>query len=201
MNYYTKHILPARLSRSMDNPAFHTDRKWVTQSARGVVLEIGFGSGLNLPFYHDIAKLYALEPSAELYAYAQKSIAETLFPVEHIATGAENIPLEDASIDTVISTWSLCSVADPEKVMHEIARVLKPGGTFSCAEHGMSPKPFLHSLQTLGTFFTKIWDGNCHLDRDIVTLIQKELMLTDVSGSTEPSEPLGYNYLCTGVKR
>jgi len=110
-------------------------RSGVADRATGTVLEIGFGSGLNLPYYKNIKKLYAIDPSQELYDLAHNRITKATFPIEFIKTSAESIPLGDNSIDSVISTWSLCSISRPENALKEIHRVLRPGGKFIFVEH------------------------------------------------------------------
>ena len=134
---------------------FNETRTEVVKQARGAVLEIGFGSGYNLPFYKDVSKLYALDPSAELFAYAKDRISSVSFPVEYLQNSAENIPLEDNSIDAVVSTWSLCSIPDLSRALQEIKRVLKPDGKFYFIEHGQSPKRINSMVQKFTHYLLK----------------------------------------------
>lgn len=146
-------------------------RPEATGAAEGTVLEIGVGPGYNIPLYRNIRKLYALEPSQELLEVAQTHVTQNSFPVEFLHAGAEHIPLPDNSIDTVVSTWTLCSIEHPNAALKEIARVLKPGGKFIFIEHGASPRAPARLLQKILTPFTKHFTGNCHMDRNIEKLI------------------------------
>jgi len=150
---------------------FKQHRRGVVADMSGIGLEIGFGSGLNLPYYRNITKLFALEPSRELFELAQKNISAVSFPVEQVQASAEQILLCDGSVDFVVSTWSLCSIPCPEIALKEVARVLKPGGTFSFIDHGRSPKPSISMLQTVLTPVTRCCAGGCHLNRDVEQLV------------------------------
>lgn len=174
----------------------------VAGEASGIVLEIGFGSGLNLPYYKNVTKLYALDPSQELYNLAKDRIQKVSFPTEHIQASAEKIPLENNSIDLVVSTWSLCSIPHPEIALKEIFRVLKLGGIFAFIEHGKSPKSFIFKLQKILTPFSKRLAGGCHLDREIDELI-KEAGFDFIKLETfqQKSKPLAFMYKGIAVKK
>lgn len=157
----------------MKKVASEKERSSIIKHASGSVLEIGFGSGLNLPYYKNVTKLYALEPSLELFTYAQDRIHNAAFPVDYIQASAEKIPLPDSSIDTIVSTWTLCTIPHPELALKEIARVLKPGGTFAFIEHGKSPQRIISQFQKILTPFSKCLAGGCHLNREIENLISE----------------------------
>lgn len=167
MKFYQKQILPKLLDFRMQNAELEHYRPEVVAQARGVVLEIGFGSGLNLPYYHHTDMVYALDPSVELYNLAKVRIEQVSFPVEYMHASAENIPLLDNTIDTVVSTWSLCSIPNIEAALREIYRVLKPGGKFVFIEHGKSPKKYIALLQNILTPISKCIAGGCHMNREI----------------------------------
>ena len=202
LKFYNKYILPRLLNRNMRPAEFHKTRSKVVSPAMGIVLEIGFGSGYNVPFYKNIVqKLYALDPSRELYNYAIDRIKNSLFPIEYLQYSAENIPLENNTIDTVVSTWSLCSVADPAKALKEIHRVLKPGGKFLFVEHGQSPKKLNSIAQNMLTPITKLYAGNCHLDRKIDDYIKKSgLVIETIEMVPEKNRPLMFSYIGVAVK-
>lgn len=148
-------------------------RERAIADARGVVLEIGIGSGLNLPFYTKaVTKLYGVDPSAALLAMARKKAAGLACPVELLHQGAGHIPLADESVDAAVITWTLCSIDEPESALREVRRVLKPGGLLAFVEHGLSPDAGVRRWQHR---LTPIWrkvTGGCHLDRKMDDLIR-----------------------------
>lgn len=194
MNFYNKHILPRLLDLSMKKSELERHRPSVVGEATGVVLEIGFGSGLNLSHYKNITKLFALDPSLELYNLAKKRISKVAFEVEYLQASAEKVPLDNNTIDTVVSTWSLCSIAQPEQALGEALRVLKPGGKFLFIEHGKSPRSFVFKLQRLLTPAWKHLSGNCHLDREIDKLIREAGFELQKINKFPGDEPLMYFY-------
>ncbi len=169
MNFYNKYILPKFLSFEMKRKDMEKYRPSVASQAFGTVLEIGFGSGLNLPCYDykNITKLYALDISLGLFDLAKESIEQVKFPVEFINASAEKIPLADGSVDSVVSTWSLCSIPHPSVALGEVFRVLKPGGKFIFIEHGKFPKGFMVNIQKFLSPLSEFFYGGCSLDRGI----------------------------------
>jgi ubiquinone/menaquinone biosynthesis C-methylase UbiE len=201
MSFYSKLFLPKILDASMRRKEIDSLRPKTVGKATGVVLEIGFGSGLNLSHYKKIEALYALDPSGELFDLARERVGIVSFPVTFIQAGAEKIPLDDHSVDTVVSTWSLCSIPHPEQALAEVARVLRPGGRFLFVEHGKSPASFWLTVQKIGTPFTKIFAGGCHLDRDILRIItQNGFMVEKVDTFPLKGKPLAYMYQGIAVK-
>lgn len=195
MNLYKKYILPWFLNREMGDPGFNETRAKVAREAQGTVLEIGFGPGYNLPFYQNVERLFALEPSQEIYKYAKKRIKSVTFPVEYLPNSAEEIPLPDGSVDSVVSTWTLCSIPNVGEALREIYRVLKPGRKFIFVEHGKSPKSFHTFLQHILTPITKQFTGNCHLNRDIEYLIKETgFILEKIEKYPEAGKPLMFSY-------
>src|SRR5258708_1458933 len=137
MGFYRDHILPTLLDGAMKNRMLKPYRERVVGSAEGRVLEIGAGSGMNFPYYgKGAAELIALEPDPNLPAMAKEGAELAGRTVQFLAAGAEAIPLEDASVDTVVTTWTLCSIAEAGAALAEMRRVLKPAGRLLFVEHG-----------------------------------------------------------------
>ncbi len=200
-NWYNRTILPRLLNSTMAADEFGHIRPAVVAHATGIVLEIGVGAGHNFPFYKNVSKLYALEPSRELAALAQEKARGLPFPVEFIYEGAEHIPLPDASVDSVVSTWTLCSVANPAQVLQEIKRVLKPQGRFAFVDHGLSPHTGTSFIQKAATPITKHFTGNCHMDRNIEQLVRDSgLHIDTLTHPKEGFKPLVHNYLGVATK-
>lgn len=172
MSFYQRRILPWLIDRGMRNKAMTKYRPQVPALAEGEVLEIGVGSGLNFPHYSArVSHLYGLEPSDYLREAAVPNTAGLPFPVSLIGAGAENIPLESASIDTVVSTWTLCSIPRVEDALLEVRRVLKPTGRLIFLEHGRAPDADVARTQDRFAPVLRTVAG-CNPNRAIAELIQ-----------------------------
>ncbi len=172
MGLYADHILPFMVERGMKNKVIRQYRPLVPPLATGRVLEVGFGSGMNVPYYSkDIEHLFGLEPSAKLLAKAEEIMSTAQYPIEAIKSGAEEIPLESNSIDTIVTTWSLCSIPPIEEALQEMRRVLKPGGRLLFLEHGQAPEEKILRLQRRMNPVFKFLAG-CSLTRPIAPLIE-----------------------------
>ncbi len=170
---YDRYALPRIVDFAMKRDEATRLRAAYVPKARGVVLEVGIGSGLNLPFYTDaVTQLYGVDPSAELLAMARTRAMSAPFPVELFNQGAEHIPLATASVDTVVVTWSLCSVEDPHAVLAEMRRVLKTDGAVIFVEHGLAPEADVRSWQNRLTPVWRRLAGGCHLNRSIAEMIR-----------------------------
>jgi ubiquinone/menaquinone biosynthesis C-methylase UbiE len=173
MAFYSHHVLPRLINFAMARAELARLRAVHVPAARGVVLEAGIGSGLNLPFYTaEVTKLYGVDPSAELLALARPKTRGLGFPVELLRQEAERIPLETGSVDTVVMTWSLCSIRDPVSALRELHRVLKPGGALIFIEHGLAPDAGVRKWQNRLTPIWRRLAGGCHLDRKMDDLIR-----------------------------
>lgn len=165
--FYQQRIFPHLLNKVMQTPSMMDARAELLRKVKGQVLEIGFGTGLNLPFYQ-VEQLIALEPNADLYQLAQKNVLDAPFNVQHIQASAEKLPFADHSIDQIVSTWTLCSIANLQQALAEIYRVLKPEGTFHLVEHVQyHDHPTLKKLQNILTPLQKVIADGCHLNRNI----------------------------------
>jgi ubiquinone/menaquinone biosynthesis C-methylase UbiE len=173
MGFYQDQILPLLIHASMRQERLTAYRSRVIPGAEGRVLEIGIGSGLNLPFYSPRAeRVIGLDPSARLLSMARGGGHADSRPVEFVEGSAEAIPLDDRSIDTVVSTWTLCSIPNALGALREIRRVLRPGGRFLFVEHGQAPDPSVRWWQDFLTPGWKRLGGGCHLNRAIGMLIE-----------------------------
>ena len=172
MSFYERRVLPWLIDLCMRNKEAQRYRERVIPQATGRVLEVGIGSGLNLPFYGaGVDHLFALEPSPELRRMAGRRTRGARFAVEFLDRSAEEIPLERASVDTVVTTWTLCSIPDAVRALQEMKRVLKPGGLLLFVEHGLAPDPGVRAWQDrLNPLWNRI-GGGCNLNRKIDALI------------------------------
>lgn len=150
-------------------------REKVVPLARGLVLEIGIGSGLNFPYYDasKVSKLWGLDPSPQMTRMAQKAARSVRFEVEFIGLPSDEIPLEDNTVDTVLTTYTLCTIPDPEPALRQMARVLKAGGQLIFCEHGTAPEPNVRRWQDRINPIWRRLGGGCHLNRDIPELIER----------------------------
>ena len=179
---YQKHIFPHLLNQVMQTPSLMDLRRELLLGVSGEVLEIGFGTGINLAFYQNIDTVYALEPNAAVFQLAQERIDAAPFLVEHIAASAEQLPFADEQLQHVVSTWTLCSIADLAQSLQEIYRVLQPGGTLHVVEHVLNRQSLnIQRLQHLLTPIQKKVADGCHLNRDIeVALLETGFELGEV---------------------
>jgi len=173
MGFYDERILPHVINLAMSNRELLPYRERVLSSARGRVLEIGIGSGLNLPFYGtQVEEILGLDPVRRLIAMAQGAAERSKTPVTFISGSAEAIPIDDYCIDTVVTTWTLCSIPDAVGALREMRRVLKPGGRLLFVEHGLAPEESIRKWQNRLTPIWKRIGGGCHLNRPIGALIE-----------------------------
>jgi ubiquinone/menaquinone biosynthesis C-methylase UbiE len=170
---YRAHVLPRLVDRACGTAELHTWREQVAQGLSGTVLELGFGSGLNLPAYPpEVRFVYAVEPASTAVRLAQDRIAESHVHVEHVAAWGESIPLADGSCDGALSTFTLCTVADLDATLAEVRRVLRPGGRFHFLEHGLAPDDSVARWQHRLEPLQKRVAGGCHLTRHIAGLVR-----------------------------
>lgn len=172
--FYSQRIFPYLLDWVMADPTFAQYRQQVLANVQGEVLEIGFGTGLNLSYYPEhIRRIVAIDANPGVHALAQKRVQTASITVDHRVLNGEHLPMSDNSFDSVVSTWTLCSIANVEQALAEIHRVLKPGGQFFFIEHGLSRERSVQKWQTRLTPLQKIIGDGCHLDRNIKQLVEQ----------------------------
>ncbi|MAS58902.1 MAG: SAM-dependent methyltransferase [Gammaproteobacteria bacterium] len=199
MNFYDKYILPSLINCGCGTKPMRYQRQKIVPLAEGSVLEIGIGSGLNLPFYDlgKINKIWGLDPSKELNNMA-KNISTTIdVEVDFIIGGAEEIPLPDNSIDTVLLTYTLCTIAEVKDSIREMERVLKTSGRMLFCEHGLAPdEKVVRWQERLSPYWKKI-AGGCHLNRNIPKIIEdSKFKIVKLESMYLPKTPkfAGFNY-------
>ncbi|MEH2202750.1 MAG: class I SAM-dependent methyltransferase [Nostoc sp.] len=174
MGLYSRVIFPRLLDWSLSVPNLAKYRQKLLADVTGEVLEIGFGTGLNLAYYPcSIHKITTVDVNPGMNALANKRISDSGIIVERLLLSSENLPMPDNTFDSVVSTWTLCSIVNVQQALQEVYRVLKPGGRFFFVEHGLSDKPHLQVWQHRLTPIQKVVADGCHLNRDIQKLIEQ----------------------------
>jgi ubiquinone/menaquinone biosynthesis C-methylase UbiE len=172
VGWYSDQVVPRVLAAMMRGREYQQLRARTLADLHGEVLEIGFGAGLNVPFYPGrVTRVQAVDPAAVGRRLAAGRLAASPVPVEFAGTDAQELPAADESVDSVLSTWTLCSIADPARALAEIRRVLRPGGALYFIEHGLSPDPKVARLQRRLTPLQRAVAGGCHLDRPVDQLV------------------------------
>ena len=172
MGFYQNWILPALIELSMRNKRLRPYRERVARAAKGRILDVGIGSGFNLLFYAPQARdIFGLDPSPRLLALAQGKARDILIPVQLLEGSAECIPLADRSMDTIVLTWTGCSIPEIDTALAEMHRVLKVGGRLLVVEHGRAPEPRVARWQDRLDPFWQRLSGGCHLNRKIDDLL------------------------------
>ena len=172
MSFYRDHVLPRLIDVIMRTNDLGDLRARVASNLTGDVLEIGFGSGLNVPFYPaGLTRVWALDPATVGRKLAAPRVAASRVPVEYIGLDAQRIPLPDGSVDSVLTTWTLCTIPDVAQALAEVRRVLRPGGTLSFVEHGRSPDLKVARDQRRLEPLQSVVFGGCKLTRSIDELI------------------------------
>ncbi len=199
MGFYANHIVPKLIDLSCSTSPIMKQRAKIVPAAEGEVLEIGIGSGHNFDFYNrdKVKRLIGLEPSAAMRRLASERAQQRGIDVEFIDLSAETIPLDDKSVDTILVTYTLCSIPDVRAALSEMRRVLRPSGSLLFCEHGLAQ---LESIQKWQRRWEPLWKriaGGCHLTRDIPKLIEGSgFRLEQLEEMALPNTPAiaGYNY-------
>lgn len=199
MGLYEKHVLPRIINCACGTKPIGKQREKVVPRAEGTVLEIGVGTGLNLPYYDAgrVERLIGLDPSEKSWELAGERAAHLDFDVEFIGLPGEQIPLEENSVDTVLVTYSLCTIPDPVSALHGMARVLRSGGQLIFCEHGEAPDIGVRKWQERVNPVWRSLLGGCNLNRDIPSLLQAGgFDVMDMETAYLPGTPrfAGFNY-------
>jgi ubiquinone/menaquinone biosynthesis C-methylase UbiE len=202
-NWYERHVLPWLVDMVCGVRPVRRQRQKVVPLAWGRVLEIGIGTGLNLPHYDKarVEKVVGLDPGVEMHPQARRRSRRAGVEVELVGLSAERIPFDDASFDTVLVTYALCTIADPAAALKEMRRVLRPGGRLIFCEHGLAPDASVRRWQGR---LTPLWSrlaGGCHLDRDVPRLLAEAGFRSDDMQRAYLPGPraVTYNYWGTAV--
>ncbi len=204
VHIYDRYLLPCLTHWVCASPAIERLRRRVVPRARGRVLEVGFGSGLNLPHYtkSQVEWIWAVEPSVPMHKLAEPRIEASGLDVRCIEAVAEEIPLPSASADSAVLTFCLCTVKDPVAALSEVRRVLRPDGRLLFSEHGAAPDPGVRLWQDR---LNGVWGrlaGGCNLNRSIVRLIEDGgFRFDEVHSDYMPSAPRVAGYVSWGVAR
>ena len=198
MKIYDKYVLPRLVHLTCSQNPTMRQREKVVPLASGRVLEIGIGSGLNIPFYDTskVEHLWGLDPSAEMWAIAQKTAEKHHLDAEFIQSGAESIPLDSNSADTIMMTFTMCTIPKVHTALEEIKRVLKPTGKLIFCEHGKAPDKSVERWQNRVNPIWKKLAGGCNLNRPIVALLEQSgFNSADVQTMYLPGwKPATFNY-------
>lgn len=195
MGFYSDIILPRLCNFAMHNKQLVPFRERVIGAAEGRVLEIGVGSGLNLPYYRPpVREVLALEPAPRLVSMARS--ASHSMPVNFLEASAEAIPLDEHSVDTVVTTWTLCTIPQAAAALAEMRRVLRPGGKLLFVEHGLAPDEGVRRWQDRLTPVWRRFSGGCHLNRPIRSMIEGARFRIDriETGYIPGPKPMAFMY-------
>jgi ubiquinone/menaquinone biosynthesis C-methylase UbiE len=204
VNFYEKYILPHLLNCTCNQKPFVHQRRKVVPLAKGNILEIGIGSGLNIPFYEaeGIDKIWGIDPSEELIAMAKNQVKDDTPDIEFIISKAEEIDFEDDFFDTILMTYTMCTISNLSEAFTELKRVIKPTGKLIFCEHGMAPDENVIKWQNrINTFWPKI-SGGCNINKEIPSIIESSgFSISDLENMYLPKTPkvLGFNYWGTAT--
>lgn len=201
MNPYERYVLPKLIDVACSTGNVMKARSKIVPQARGEVLEIGMGSGLNLSFYDPkkVSSIVGVDPAAQMQTLARQRAEDIRIPVEMIAADVQGIHAETDRFDTIVMTFTLCSIDDPIAALQEMARVLKPEGRLLFSEHGLAPDTSVERWQHRLTPFWKPMAGGCHLDRDIPALIRAGGFVIDELSEAYLPGPRPMSYVYSGV--
>lgn len=201
MGLYDDRVLPHVINVVMNTKQTRTIRQRVCADLEGEVLEIGFGTGHNLPFIPtDVTRLLAVEPSGRSVALARERIAATPVEVDVVGLDGQRLPVDDDSVDAVLCTWSLCTIPDGVAAVREARRVLRPGGRFHFIEHGAAPDAKVRRWQDRLNPIQNRIGGGCNLNRDIAGIVEAGgFTITKLDRYYSPGEPKVFGSMYEGT--
>ncbi|MGH9106117.1 MAG: class I SAM-dependent methyltransferase [Acidimicrobiales bacterium] len=200
MGFYGDHVLPRITNVLLDNHELAAIRERVAAGLSGEVLEVGFGSGLNVPFYPKaVRRVLAVDPATAGPKLAAPRVAASAVPVEHVGLDGARLPLDPESVDHVLVTWTMCTIPRVEEALREMHRVLRPGGGVHFAEHGRSPDPTVASWQERLNPLQRWWAGGCNLNRPIDRLVTEAGFEVDRLENFYLKGPKAMGYMYEGV--
>ena len=201
MGLYKRHIFPRLCNLAMSRKVLEKYRKDLLSDVDGNILEIGFGTGINIFFYPDhVRKITAVEPNDGMNPKALKRVESSGIKVDIQTLGADSLPFPDCAFDSVVSTYTLCSIENVDKALSEITRVLKQGGRFFFLEHGLSPDPNVEKWQNRLNSVNKILADGCNLNRNIKNIIAStKLKICQLENFYLEKTPRFGGYLYKGV--
>ena len=201
MGFYSEKIIPFFYDKSMDKSHIEEGRKEILKDVSGNVLEIGFGTGLNLPHYPStVNRLTIIDKNPGMNKKAQLRIKQSDIEIESKVLNGEELPFENDSFDSIVSTYTLCSIKNINKALKEIHRVLKSDGKFFFQEHGLSDNPKIQKWQNFLNPLQKIWADGCHLNRDFKLLIGNSGFRFESFRNFEMEEdPKTHGYMYEGI--
>jgi ubiquinone/menaquinone biosynthesis C-methylase UbiE len=203
VGFYRDHILPRLENRVLSGRQYAELRQRVVRGLEGEVLEVGFGSGLNVPHYPPaVEHVSAVDPATVGRRLAAERVAESAVRVDYVGLDGQDLPLDDSSVDHALTTWTLCSIPDVGRALGEIRRVLRPGASLHFLEHGRSPDPDVARWQDRLTPFQRRLAGGCHLNRPIADLIAASGLRIERLENfyIEAPKSLGYTFLGVAAK-
>jgi ubiquinone/menaquinone biosynthesis C-methylase UbiE len=205
MNLYSRYLFPRLMDLSMSGEALAAHRRSLLVHTFGNVLEIGFGTGLNLPFYPEtVTKLTTVDNNPGARAIAARRLQNTppMFEVESQTLSSESLPMADQTFDCVVSTWTLCSISNVTQALQEIHRVLKPGGHFFFVEHGLSDDRKVQVWQNRLNPIQHIIGDGCNFNRNMRQLVEAQFSQVEIEAFPEPDLPsvMGYFYKGSAIK-
>ncbi len=201
MGFYAQRVYPRIIDVACNTKSTKPIRERVCAPLAGAVLELGFGTGLNLPYLPAaVTRLLAVDPMRQGRELAKERLAQSPVPVDFVGLDGESISLDDASADAALTTWTLCTIPDPVAALREVARVLRPGGALHFAEHGASPDPKVRAWQDrLDPIQRRIACG-CHLNRHIESILTEAgFTIDELDTFYAPGEPKSFGWTFVGV--